>query len=210
MKKLLALLLILVVATGVMFAEDEGYAGNSASATLTLNSSVESKTNHGFYGGTTPLGSFADIFSDSNIGDNVVQSLVMDDIEVKDTHQPVGYYSFATNSPIAFTVSLGASPMELKAEEGVVFVDSDNKVNYLFTADLINGYGVTLPEAVSISLFAGGSSVDIVSSSSEFSGSTTRWGTYKLQVLFDVDGNIARGLPAGDYVGTITASITAN
>ncbi|MGI6428920.1 MAG: hypothetical protein ACOXZ6_04245 [Syntrophomonadaceae bacterium] len=214
MKKLIAILLVVLVA-GFVFAEDEGAAAVPAlnSTVLTLKSAVGGRATHGFHGGALK-NSFSEVFTadpseeaTNNLG-NLEKLVDMESTNI----QNVGYYSFASNSNASFTVKMDVTPMTLIVEEGessssllyVPFLLQFNKgagpTGTSQTANIYNTSGI--PGAVALEE---NDEVVLVSSTSS---SQLNWASYGVAVQFYGDSNVAYGLPQGDYVSTITASIT--
>jgi len=219
MKKAIAILMVLLVA-GVMFADD--VPGN---ATLTLTSSVTGQTVHGFYGGVDVDALTGTGIINYNTGNypNYSEGVVM----VSDNSQPVGFYSFYTNSAIGVSVDITAKPLASSAEFGEVGSES--------SVDVYVPYEITFSPLVS-----GGSTANIVSGYTEKSLGWSsqdgpipapntigfadaektlievsevggvKWATYSLGVKFNGSENISYGLPAGAYAGTVVAKITVN
>jgi hypothetical protein len=215
MKKLIAILLVILVA-GFVFGDGADPVEFPDTTTLTLKAAVDGKAAHGFHGGGLK-NSFSEVFAidlseeaTNNLGD------LEKNVEMELTNiQPVGYYSFATNSNAGFTVSMEVTPMTLIVGSG----ESSSSLLYVpFVLQFDKGEGsIGVNQTKNIYNATGLPGVDppdandeiVLIPSSAVSPSQLNWASYSVAVQFYGDSNEAYGLPQGNYISTITASITA-
>ncbi|MCK9482659.1 MAG: hypothetical protein M0R38_13035 [Bacteroidia bacterium] len=203
MKKLLTILLVLLVA-GFVFA--------TADAKLTLTQELLQKTTHGFF--DTEYDSFGSIFdaAGENAGGNGALSnsgTVSMDLAPGQGLNTLGYYSFATNSPVGIVIDLTGTPMELDAtnktyvpyEIVFTYVDGDKTYDHVtldFGSQSVGVATTVKPDNATKTLV-----------SNTVAGGT-KWATYALTYAFNYSGNADYGLPSGVYTGEIKAAITTN
>jgi len=216
MKKLIAILLVVLVAGFVFGADPEP---NTGDATLTLISTVEGRTTHGFHTGPVKT-SFSSIFGSTlgNLGDGENSVEVEMEGDGALDYQGVGFYSFASNSKTGVDVSISATPMTLTVTTGEGENQSISKLfvpfNLVFAKGDDNGtvgtskiYKIGDIDAVPVTEAP---VLNLTSLVSDSSVGGVKWASYTVQVLFNGGLNEAYGLPEGDYSSTITASITAD
>jgi len=184
MKKFLAILIALIMVSGVMFA---------ANTTLTINSAVESLTKHGF--SSSAKDSFGSIITQ---GDASYENTTNVNLEGTGA-QTIGYYSFATTAKIGIDVNFTLNPMAndtFKVAYALNISKADG--NFAYTAVDVPANTNTIGQAVAVSA---PSIIDLGASTG------ARWGTFKLDATFAGAANTLFGLPEGDFVGTIVAEI---
>ena len=198
MKKVIAILLVLLVA-GTAFGADD-----PSNAELVLSATMGNRTMHGFIGDATGLDSFGTIYNSTTLGDYTAEGL---DLE-SSVSQSVGYYVFASNTKEKVQVSFVANPL--------ISPNLESKVPYKLTAIYTNGQNISGPMEPLIwdltdggTVVAGGSVSSVTSDLINFASVNpgVKWASFSLAVEFDSTGNINYGLEEGTYSGTVYATI---
>ena len=187
MKKFLAILVILILVSGVMFAAD----------VLTITSNAPSVMEHGF--------------SDEgflSFGGIIAGSLAATDAKTVDfsltTEQPLGYYSIATNTKSSLAVTVAATALK---SDALVTATQYYYVPYTLsfthgtdtaiTGTQTGSRGLVEPTAAAITLKTAG----------YITGSY--WKSYEMELAFvDLTAEGGLDIPEGDYTATVTVTVT--
>ncbi len=196
MKKILPILFILFAVAGVVSAN-----GLPGTATLTLNTTVPEEVSHGFfdekYEGT-----------ESIFGDDAVNN-TKGSIDLSEEND-LGYYNFTTNIPNQVKVSFALSSLSTDTGFGVWYIPYQLSITKAATDGTRFTSGHSVTGSLGSSALATLAQADPLSSLGgevfTTSGSGVGYISLELKATFN-SGNSAV-IPAGDYSGTIIATIT--
>ncbi len=197
MKKILSILFILFAVAAVVSAD-----GLPGTATLTLNTTVLEEVSHGFfdekYEGT-------ESFFESEAVNNTKSSINLSGAN------DLGYYNFRTNAPNQVEVSFALSSLSSDTGFGVWYVPYQLTITKEETDGTRFTSGHTVTSTLGSSALATQAEADPLSSLGGevffTTGSGAGFISLELKATFN-SGNSAV-IPAGDYSGSIIATITS-
>ena len=196
MKKILPILFILFAVAGVVSAN-----GLPGTATLTLNTTVPEEVSHGFF--DEKYEGIESIFEDDAVN-NTKSSINISG------ENDLGYYNFTTNIPNQVEVDFALSSLSTDTGSGVWYVPYQLSITKAATDGTRFTSGHTVTGSLGSSSLATLAEADPLSSlgGEVFTTSGSGVGFISLELKATFNSGNSTVVPAGDYTGSIVATIT--
>jgi len=195
-KKILPILFILFAVAGVVSAN-----GLPGTATLTLNTTVPEEVSHGFF--DEKYEGIESIFEDDAVN-NTKSSINISG------ENDLGYYNFTTNIPNQVEVDFALSSLSTDTGSGVWYVPYQLSITKAATDGTRFTSGHTVTGSLGSSSLATLAEADPLSSlgGEVFTTSGSGVGFISLELKATFNSGNSTVVPAGDYTGSIVATIT--